>query len=30
MAFVGLIKAFDEAWHRVLLFNLEQDGICGD
>ena len=30
MAIVGLIKAFAEAWHRVLPFKLEQNGICGD
>ena len=29
MAFVGFIKAFGKAWHRVLLFKLGQNSICG-
>ena len=30
IAFVALIKAFDKAWRRVLLFKLEQNGTCGE
>ena len=30
MAFVGLTKASNKGCHRVLLFKIEQNDICGD